>query len=178
LNRFLIPLVAFGVLAVLLGIGIKRSPEKGLIASPLIGKPAPHFSLPSLTDAQKTVSTTDLQGKWYVLNVWGTWCVACRAEHTMLLEMQRSGVAPVVGLNWRDDDAQALDWLAQLGNPYALIAVDREGRTAIDYGVYAAPETFLIDPKGIVVEKQIGPMTPEAWERFVAHIRGTARNAS
>lgn len=176
MNRFLIPLAAFGLLVVVLAIGIKRSPEKGLIPSPLIGKPAPEFSLPSLTDAQRTVSSRELQGKWYVLNVWGTWCVECRAEHSMLLEMQRSGVVPIIGLNWRDDEGQAIDWLAQLGNPYHTVVADREGRAAIDWGVYAAPETFLVNPQGIVVQKQIGVMTPDAWSQFLAHIRGTPKS--
>jgi cytochrome c biogenesis protein CcmG/thiol:disulfide interchange protein DsbE len=165
MNRFVLPLGAFGLLAVVLAIGIKHSPNKGTIASPLIGKPAPRFSLPSLTDTNRTIRSVDLKGHWYVFNVWGTWCVACREEHTMLLEARQAAVVPIIGLDWKDDDSQALSWLAQLGNPYESIAVDRDGRTAIDWGVYGAPETFLVNPEGIVVHKHVGPLTREVWER-------------
>lgn len=167
MNRFLLPLGIFALLVVVLAIGIKHSPEKGLIASPLIGKPAPQFSLPSLTDANRTVKSSDLKGRWYLFNVWGTWCFECRAEHNMLLEVRQAGVIPVIGMDWKDDDSQALAWIAQLGNPYEVIAVDKDGREAIDWGVYAAPETFLVNPDGIVVYKVIGALTREAWEKEI-----------
>ena len=171
MNRFLLPLGAFALLAIVLGIGIKHSPQKGTIASPLIGKPAPAFSLPVLTDTRRTLSSADLKGRWYVFNVWGTWCGGCRQEHNVLLQIQRTAQIPVIGLDWRDEDAQALQWLTELGNPYEVVAVDREGRTAIDYGVYGAPETFLVNPQGIVVYKFIGPLTPEAWQsEFVSRL--------
>jgi cytochrome c biogenesis protein CcmG, thiol:disulfide interchange protein DsbE len=164
MNRFLLPLGIFALLAVVLAIGIKHSPEKGTIPSPLIGKEAPQFALPVLTDTNRTLRSSDLKGRWYVFNVWGTWCGGCRQEHNVLLQIQKTALVPVIGLDWRDEDAQAMQWLSELGNPYEVVAVDREGRTAIDYGVYGAPETFLIDPQGVVVYKYIGPLTAEAWQ--------------
>src|SRR5207245_9002499 len=109
---------------------------------------------PSLTDGDRTVSATSLRGRWYLLNVWGSWCGTCREEHSMLLEVRQSGLVPLIGLDWKDDDAQALSWLQQLGNPYEVVAVDREGRTAIDWGVYAAPESFLVNPRS--EERRVG----------------------
>lgn len=106
-----------------------------------------------------------MAGRWYALNVWGTWCVECRAEHEVLVAARQAARLPIIGLNWKDDEAEARSWLAQLGNPYEAVPIDAEGRVAIDYGVYGAPETFLIDPRGVIVHKQIGPLTPEIWER-------------
>ena len=103
-----------------------------------------------------------------MLNVWGTWCVACRDEHGALLDIAKQNVLPLVGLNWKDEDAAAIEWLAQLGNPYSVVAADREGRTAIDFGVYGAPETFFIDAGGLVQYRHVGPMTPAVWEREFA----------
>ena len=133
--------------------------------SPLLGKPAPAFELPSLEDPVRKVATSDFAGKPYVLNVWGTWCVGCRQEHEILLEIARRGEVPIVGLNWKDDRVQAQRWLQELGNPYSVIATDEEGRTAIDWGVYGAPETFLVDAQGKVLHKHIAPMTIAIWER-------------
>jgi cytochrome c biogenesis protein CcmG, thiol:disulfide interchange protein DsbE len=164
MNRFIVPLGIFALLAIVLAIGIKHSPEKGVIPSALIGKAAPQFKLPVLTDTNRTFSPSEMKGKWYVFNVWGTWCVECRAEHSALLEIRKQGQVPLVGLDWKDEDPQALQWLSELGNPYDVVAADREGRTAIDYGVYGAPETFLVDPQGIVVYKYVGPLTLEAWQ--------------
>jgi cytochrome c biogenesis protein CcmG/thiol:disulfide interchange protein DsbE len=166
-NRFLLPLGLFALLAVVLAIGIKHSPDKGIIASPLLGKPAPQFSLPNLTDPGRVVSSSDLKGHWYLFNVWGTWCGECRAEHEMLLQVRRAGVVPLIGLDWKDDDTQALSWLTQLGNPYQSVAVDRSGRVAIDWGVYGAPETFLVNPEGIVVYKHVGALTYDTWAREI-----------
>jgi cytochrome c biogenesis protein CcmG, thiol:disulfide interchange protein DsbE len=165
LNRFLLPLVLFALLVVVLAVGIRHSPDKGTIASPLVGRAAPGFSLPSLADAQHLVRSQDLKGRWYVLNVWGTWCVECRAEHAMLVEAGHAGRVPIIGLDWKDEDDHALDWLAQLGNPYQAIAVDHEGRTAVDWGVYGAPETFLVNAQGVIVYKLVGPLTRESWTR-------------
>lgn len=165
MNRFLLPLGLFALLVVLLAVGLRRAPEKGVIESPLIGKPAPQFTLPDLFDGTRRVQSGDFAGRWYLFNVWGTWCAECRAEHETLLAIQKGGVVPVVGLNWKDDDAQALAWLAQLGNPYAAVAADRDGQVAVDWGVYGAPESFLIAPDGRVVRKQVGALTREIWER-------------
>lgn len=167
MKRFLLPLGIFALVAVVLGVGIWRSPEKGVIVSPLLGKPAPQFSLPNLTDPAHPVRSADLRGRWYLFNVWGTWCGECRAEHDMLLQVRRSAVVPLIGLDWKDDDAQAQAWLAQLGDPYEVVAVDRSGRIAIDWGVYGAPETFLVNPQGVVVYKHVGALTPEVWMRDI-----------
>ena len=167
MNRFLLPAGIFALLAVVLAIGIKHSPDKGIIKSPLLGRPAPQFSLPSLADPTRVVSSAQLKGRWYLFNVWGTWCGECRAEHDMLLQVQRSARVSLIGMDWKDDDGQALAWLAQLGNPYETVVVDHSGRAAIDWGVYAAPETFLVNPQGIVVFKQTGGLTPEVWTRDI-----------
>jgi cytochrome c biogenesis protein CcmG/thiol:disulfide interchange protein DsbE len=171
MNRFVLPLGIFALLAIVLAIGIKHSPDKGTIPSPLIGKQAPQFTLPVLTDSNRTFKSADLKGRWYVFNVWGTWCGGCREEHSVLLQIRQIAQVPLIGLDWRDEDPQALQWLSELGNPYEVVAVDREGRTAIDWGVYGAPETFLVDPQGIVVYKFIGPLTMEAWQdQFVPRL--------
>ncbi len=155
------------LLVVVLAIGIKQSPDKDLIPSPLIGRSAPEFSLPSLTDPGARVSSTQLRGHWYLLNVWGTWCGSCRMEHPMLLKIKQSGVIPLVGLDWKDDRDDALSFLKDQGDPYQSIAVDQDGSEAIMWGVYGAPETFLVNPQGIVVYKFIGPITQQAWEQQI-----------
>jgi cytochrome c biogenesis protein CcmG/thiol:disulfide interchange protein DsbE len=149
-----------------------------MVPSPLIGKPAPQFTLPSLQDASYPVDSKELLGQPWVLNVWGTWCGGCRQEHDTLLAIAAQRVVPVVGLNWKDDDQLARQWLVQLGNPYSVVAVDREGRTAIDWGVYGAPETFLIGPDGTVLYKHIAPMTMDVWNReFLPRIQAAQANA-
>lgn len=161
--RYLLPV---GVFAALLGFfyfGLGR--DKETLPSPLIGKPAPQFELPRVDDPSKTVSSKDLAGQTYVLNVWGTWCPGCRQEHDVLLEIARRNVVPIIGLDWKDDLALARRWLGELGNPYAVTAFDAEGRVAIDWGVYGAPETFLVDEQGAVVHKHVGPLTILDWER-------------
>jgi cytochrome c biogenesis protein CcmG/thiol:disulfide interchange protein DsbE len=161
--KFIVPLLLFAALGIFLFVGLFRDPR--YVPSPLIGKPAPEFTLPSLQDASYPVSSKELLGQPWVLNVWGTWCGGCREEHDTLLAIAAQRAVPIVGLNWKDDNALAQQWLAQLGNPYAVVAEDREGRTAIDWGVYGAPETFLIGPDGIVLYKHIAPMTLEVWNR-------------
>jgi cytochrome c biogenesis protein CcmG/thiol:disulfide interchange protein DsbE len=171
MNRFILPLGVFALLAIVLAIGIKHSPEKGTIPSPLIGKAAPQFTLPVLADSSRTFSSAALKGRWYVFNVWGTWCFECRAEHETLLEIQKLAQVPIIGLDWKDEEPDAVRWLAELGNPYEIVAADRDGRTAIDWGVYGAPETFLVDPQGVVVYKYVGAMTLEAWQtQFVPRL--------
>ncbi|HXY75542.1 MAG TPA: DsbE family thiol:disulfide interchange protein [Steroidobacteraceae bacterium] len=167
MNRFVLPLAIFVLLALVLAIGIRHSPDKGIITSPLLGKAAPQFSLPNLADPTHTVSSASLKGRWYLFNVWGTWCGGCREEHETLLEVNRAGVVPLIGLDWKDDDTRAREWLAQLGNPYEVVAIDRSGRTAIDWGVYGAPETFLVNADGIVVYKHVGALTRETWTREI-----------
>lgn len=170
--KFLLPALAFAVLVGFFIAGLRQDP--GEIPSPLIGKPAPEFSLESLGDPDWKVGSADFAGRAWLLNVWATWCVGCREEHEALLAIARENAVPMMGLNWRDDRALALRWLAELGNPYASVAFDPEGRTAIDWGVYGAPETFLIGADGRVLQKRIGAMTPEIWQRdFVPLIEPT-----
>lgn len=173
MKRSLLPLLLFIGIVVLLAIGLRRPPSREDITSPLLGKPAPAFSAPQLTDPAATVTEQTLAGQWRLFNVWGTWCPGCRAEHAALLEIQKQGRVPIIGLDWKDNDADALAWLASLGNPYHVVGADRDGRIAIDWGVYGAPESFLIDPQGKVVAKQVGPMTLEDWQRkFLPHLDG------
>lgn len=161
--RYFIPLGLFAVVVALLALGIHQAPRKDLVPSPLIGKPAPHFSLPSLADPQKNVTSAELRGHWYLFNVWGTWCVSCHEEQPELLAIARTGVVPVIGLDWKDTRSDALTYLHKHGNPYQQVAMDPGGLEAIHWGVYGAPETFLVNPSGIIVYKYIGPLTPHAW---------------
>ena len=157
--RFLVPLALFFVLAAFLAVGLKRDPRE--VPSPLIDKPAPAFTIPQLAAPAKAFSPADMKGRVWLLNVWASWCVACRVEHPVLVELSRSGVVPIVGLDYKDRPADAQGWLARFGNPYALSALDADGRVGIDYGVYGVPETYVIDKTGIVRFKQIGPVTTE-----------------
>jgi cytochrome c biogenesis protein CcmG/thiol:disulfide interchange protein DsbE len=172
--RFIIPIGLFATLAVFLFVGLGR--DKETLPSPLIGKPAPAFTLPSIEDPSRNVSSSDYAGRMYVLNVWATWCVGCRHEHKALMEIARRGEVPLVGLDWKDELPLARNWLAQLGNPYVATAFDAEGRVAIDWGVYLAPETFLVDAAGRIVHKHFGPMTLEAWEQdFMPLVLGSKK---
>ncbi len=175
MKRFLIliPLGLFLALAIFLAIGLNRDPHE--VPSPLIGKPAPAFTLPRLDAAPQagvqagvqtgtpaaTFSPKDMAGKVWLLNVWASWCVSCRVEHPVLLAFAKSGAAPLVGLDYKDVPADAQAWLARHGNPYVLSAVDADGRVGIDYGVYGVPETYVIDKAGTIRFKQIGPVTTE-----------------
>ena len=160
--RFLVPAIAFAVLVGFFIVGLQRDP--GAIPSPLIGKPAPSFALESLSEPGKNVGPADFSGRPWLLNVWATWCGGCRQEHGTLLAIARQNRVPIVGLNWRDDRVLALRWLGELGNPYVTVAYDPEGHVAIDWGVYGAPETFLMEAEGRVVKKHIGALTPAVWE--------------
>ena len=156
---FLIPLVALIALAVVLAVGLNRDPRE--VPSPLIGKPAPAFSLTRLDDPNRFISRDDLRGKVWMLNVWASWCVACREEQPTLVAFAKKGLVPVYGLNYKDQRDDALAWLARFGNPYASSLYDGEGRVGIDFGVYGVPETFIIDKTGTIRLKHIGPLTPE-----------------
>lgn len=157
--RFTIPLLIFGVIAAFLYKGMYMNPRE--IPSPLIGKSVPEFSLPLLEQPETQITNQDLLGKPYLLNVWATWCVSCRAEHGALVQLARTGKVDIYGLNWKDDSAKAQSWLSQLGNPYVANIFDKKGRTAIDLGVYGAPETFVVDSQGIIHHKHAGPVTPQ-----------------
>lgn len=160
MNRYLIPLGVFLVLVLFLGIGLKLNPRE--VPSPLVNRPAPTFELPQLHEPARKLAVADLRGKVWLLNVWASWCVSCREEHPLLVELSKSGVVPIYGLNYKDQRSDALAWLQQFGNPYVMSISDLEGRVGIDYGVYGVPETFVIDRDGVIRYKQIGPVTPAA----------------
>ena len=155
---FLIPLFAFVALAVVLAVGLNRDPRE--VPSPLIDKPAPTFALTRLDDPARTIALDDLRGKVWMLNVWASWCVACRDEHPLLVDFARKGLLPIYGLNYKDQRDDGKAWLSRMGNPYQASLFDGEGRVGIDFGVYGVPETFIIDKTGTIRMKHIGPLTP------------------
>jgi cytochrome c biogenesis protein CcmG, thiol:disulfide interchange protein DsbE len=159
MKRFLFPLALFLVLVGFLFVGLNLNPRE--VPSPLVGKSAPHFSLPRLDNPEKTFSPTEMLGRVWLFNVWASWCVACRDEHPLLMELSKSGVVPVYGMDYKDTRDKALQWLKHGGNPYVLSVMDMDGRVGIDYGVYGVPETYVIDKKGVIAYKQIGPLTDE-----------------
>jgi cytochrome c biogenesis protein CcmG/thiol:disulfide interchange protein DsbE len=185
MNRFLWPLIGFVVLVVLLAVGLNLNPRE--VPSPLVGKPTPAFSLPQVADPAQTFSPKDMQGKVWLLNVWATWCVSCREEHPILVELAKNKTVPIVGLNYKevrgdgslDADKIAPDaekklalerangWLNEHGNPYVLSALDLDGRVGIDYGVYGVPETYIIDKAGVIRLKHIGPVTPDVYAKKI-----------
>lgn len=160
MKKFWIPIVLFVLLGVLLAYGLKLDPRK--IPSPLIDKPLTAFKLPVLSEPQRLVGPEDLRGRVYLLNVWASWCVACRQEHPLLNELAKTKRVPLIGLNYKDERDNALAWLGSLGNPYELSLMDRDGRIGIELGVYGVPETFVIDADGVIRYKHIGPLTAEA----------------
>ena len=159
--RFLAPLIIFVGLALLLVWGLGSDPHK--VPSPLVGKPVPKFELPTLKDPSRTVTDQDLLGKVSLVNVWGSWCVSCRAEHGELMRIAQEDGFQIVGLNWKDETADAIGMLRRYGDPYAYSAYDYSGRAGIDWGVYGAPETFIVDRQGTIRYKQIGPITEQVW---------------
>ena len=181
MNRFLWPLIGFVVLVALLAVGLNLNPRD--VPSPLVGKPAPTFSLARVDSPQQRFSPRDMLGKVWLLNVWSTWCVSCRQEHPVLVQMAKSGGVTLVGLNYKevrgdgaiDSDKMSADaetrlalerangWLKQHGNPYALSVLDLDGRVGIDYGVYGVPETYVIDKAGIIRMKHTGPISPDVF---------------
>ena len=181
MNRFLWPLAGFVVLVALLAVGLNLNPRD--VPSPLVGKPAPAFSLARVDSPQQSFSPKEMLGKVWLLNVWSTWCVSCRQEHPVLVQMAKSGGVTLVGLNYKevrgdgaiDSDKMSADaetklalerangWLKQHGNPYALSVLDLDGRVGIDYGVYGVPETYVIDQAGIIRMKHTGPISPDVF---------------
>lgn len=155
--KFLLPLLLFIVLAIFLAIGLNRDPQE--VPSPLINKPAPAFEIPQLSEANQFFSPASMKGQVWILNVWASWCAACREEHPVLVELAKSKIAPIVGLDYKDKREDALAMLAMQGNPYLLSAFDANGRVGIDYGVYGVPETYVIDKAGMIRFKHIGPIT-------------------
>lgn len=150
---------AFAALVALLAVGLTLNPRE--VPSPLIGKPAPAFELPLLHAVEKTFSQKDMLGKPWVLNVWASWCPPCLIEHPVITALAKSDIAPVLGLNYKDTREDALLWLKRNGDPFLLTAFDADGRIGIDYGVYGVPETYVIDRRGVIRYKHIGPLTPE-----------------
>ena len=185
MKRFLIPLAAFFVLVIFLAIGLTRDPRD--VPSPLKDKPAPGFNLPQLAAADKSFSPADMKGKVWLLNVWATWCVSCRAEHPLLVSFAKQGKLPIVGLSYKevrgdsDIDAGKLSaddelkltrrrskvWLAERGDPYTRVALDVDGRVGIDDGVYGVPETYVIDKTGVIRMKHTGPITAESLKKQI-----------
>jgi cytochrome c biogenesis protein CcmG/thiol:disulfide interchange protein DsbE len=163
--KFVVPFVLFLALAAFFAVGLTRDPRE--VPSPLIDKPAPAFKLEQLHEARRSFAPEDMKGKVWLLNVWASWCVSCRVEHPLLVEMAKRNVVPIVGLNYKNRREEGVEWLQKFGNPYVLSAYDPDGRVGIDYGVYGAPETFVIDKQGVIRYKQIGPITPEALEKKI-----------
>jgi cytochrome c biogenesis protein CcmG/thiol:disulfide interchange protein DsbE len=160
MRRGLLPLIIFIVLVGFLAVGLQLNPRE--VPSPLIDKPAPAFSLPNLHKPEQVVSLQDLQGQVWLLNVWASWCVACRIEHPLMVDLAKAGTVPIYGLNYKDKGDDARRWLKQFGDPYTASIVDADGIVGIDFGVYGVPETFVIDKAGVIRHKHIGPVTPEA----------------
>jgi len=158
--KYWLPAGLFVLLAVVLAIGLTLNPRE--VPSPLVGKPAPDFRLASLSDPEQQFSPRDMAGRVWVLNVWASWCVACRDEHEVLKALAERDIAPIVGLNYKDKPGNARQWLTRLGDPYALSVMDRDGRAGIDWGVYGVPETFVIDAEGRIQYKHIGPVDTAA----------------
>ncbi len=163
--RYLLPLFLFTVLVVFLGIGLGLNPQE--IPSPLVGRPAPQFRLKQLHRPDRWFGPADLKGKVWILNVWASWCVSCRTEHPVLNAWSQKGDLILVGLNYKDESRDALRWLETLGNPYTLSVIDNEGKAGLDWGVYGVPESFVVDKKGVIRYKQIGPVSTETVERIL-----------
>jgi cytochrome c biogenesis protein CcmG/thiol:disulfide interchange protein DsbE len=166
--RFLVPLVIFGLMVGLFIFALDEDRDARELPSPLVGKPAPDFRLVELHNPGTTFDSQSMRGKVWLLNVWASWCVACRSEHPLFMEIARQKAVPIYGLNYKDGRQDALNWLKQLGNPYKTSASDFEGRVGINYGVYGVPESFLIDKVGVIRHKVIGPMSRAKWQQCVS----------
>jgi cytochrome c biogenesis protein CcmG/thiol:disulfide interchange protein DsbE len=164
--KFLLPLGVFFGLVAFLAAGLKLDPKE--VPSPLIGKDAPAFSLAKLDSPSQQIRRDDLLGKVWMLNVWASWCVACREEHPLLVEFSKQKLLPVYGLNYKDGRPEGLQWLTRFGNPYDASLFDSDGRVGIDWGVYGVPETFIVDRKGVIRFKHIGPLTAEVIRTQIA----------
>lgn len=171
--RYILPLLIFICIAIILWRGLGLNPTQ--IPSPLIGKPAPSFTLPNLLN-NKLTSDKDFQGHVTLVNVWATWCFACAEEHAFLVELAKDPDVRLFGLNYKDDTEAAKKWLKQYGNPYRIVAADKTGNVSINWGVYGAPETFVVDKHGIIRLKYTGPLTPAAWEQTLKPLIDTLRN--
>ncbi len=164
--RYLLPLGVFVVLVIAFSVGLTKDPK--LVPSPLVDQQAPAFSLPRVAQPEAQLSNADLKNQVTLLNVWASWCVACRTEHPFLMELAREGNVPLYGLNYKDTRPEALRWLAQFGDPYRASAYDESGQVGIDWGVYGVPETFVLDQAGVIRYKHIGPLSADIWEKEIA----------
>ena len=176
MNRYVLPLVGVLVCLPILMLGLREGRNPNELPSQYIGKPAPEFDLPTLKNPQKRLSNKDLVGQISLVNIWATWCVGCRQEHEFLMELYREGSVPIFAINWRDNKDDALIWLDQLGDPYVASGFDEDARVGIDWGVYGAPETFLINADGNVVFRYAGPLNRAIWDRdFLPRITEMAK---
>jgi cytochrome c biogenesis protein CcmG/thiol:disulfide interchange protein DsbE len=162
MNRYILPLLAVLIVIPILVMGLFSDPSK--LPSQYIGKPAPQFDLPTLRDPAKRISTADLSGQVSLVNIWGTWCVGCRAEHNFLMRLYRDGEIPIFAINYRDNRPDAIAWLDDLGDPYVASGFDEDGRVGIDWGAYGAPETFLVNADGHVIHRYPGPLNQFIWD--------------
>ncbi len=165
MKRYLLPLAAFLLLTGFLAVGLGLKPRE--LPSPLVNRPAPSFDLPTLAAAERRMSPQDLRGQVWLLNVWASWCTACREEHAAMVELAKSGTVPIYGLNYKDRRDDAVGWLTRFGNPYVASLADVDGRVGIDYGVYGVPETFVIDREGVIRGKLVGPLTADSYREVI-----------
>jgi cytochrome c biogenesis protein CcmG/thiol:disulfide interchange protein DsbE len=164
-SSYLVPLGVFISLAALLFYGLKLDPR--LVPSPLVDKPAPAFELESLLEPGKTITSDILKGRMSLVNVWASWCPSCRQEHAELVRIARESDVQMIGFNWKDERPAALEMLRRYGNPYVLSVFDPDNKTGIDWGVYGAPETFVVDGEGIIRHKRVGPIDRKVWEEEI-----------
>jgi cytochrome c biogenesis protein CcmG/thiol:disulfide interchange protein DsbE len=159
LRRLALPLGLLATVLAVLAVGLTLNPRE--LPSPLIGRMAPRFALPELRDPSRIVTPDDMNGRVWLLNVWASWCVACRQEHALLVDLSRTGAVPLIGLDYKDNRNAGLEWLHDAGDPYILSLADGSGRTAMDFGVYGVPETFVIDRSGVIRYRHTGPLSAE-----------------
>ena len=163
--KYFLPLLVLIGLVVLFVFGLQNDPR--LVPSPFIGKPVPEFTLPRLDQPATMVKSSELKGATSLINIWATWCIPCRQEHPLLMDLAKESDVKIFGLNYKDISSDAIIWLAQLGNPYDLTLVDEDGRAGIDLGVYGVPETFVVDRDGIIQYKHVGPLTDEIMDELI-----------
>jgi cytochrome c biogenesis protein CcmG/thiol:disulfide interchange protein DsbE len=176
MKRFLLPIGFFAVLIPLFVVGLGKDPRA--LPSTFLGKPAPQFSLPALRDPSALVSNESFAGELVLINFWATWCGGCRQEHPFLLQLQADNVIPIYGINWRDNSTKAINWLEELGDPYVVSGFDGGNHVGIDWGVYAAPETFLVDASGTIIFKFLGPLSPYIWQKEFVPLIDSANEAA
>lgn len=173
--KFFLPIIIFGAMVVVFYQGLYKDPT--LVESPFIGRPAPDFDLPRLLEPDARLTRADLEGSVSLVNVWASWCPGCAREHDILMVIAEQTGVPIYGFNWKDERQPAVKWLEQRGNPYQAVAVDRDNVTGIDWGVYGAPETFLLDANGIVLHKLVGPMSEQIWLTEFAPLIAASQSA-